>query len=658
MNVSELARILKVTPKELLSTLPEIGFDIGAKAIKIDSRTAQTILRDWKKLTRQLEPQKETINKESTASKLTETSKIISIPSYVSVKEFASSLNLPVSKVLPELMKNGIFASINEKIDFDTASIIASDLGIRVELNKQAEDTLSDTASEKLKNIITNESEEKKAISRPPVIVVMGHVDHGKTSLLDAIRKTDVIEGEAGGITQHIGAYQVKRKNQFITFIDTPGHEAFTAMRSRGARVADIAILVVAADDGVKPQTIESFNMIKSAKIPFIVAINKIDKDGADINKTKQELSTILNITPEDWGGKTICAPISAKKNQGVEDLLDMVLLTAEIEDKNIKANPGTTAIGTIIESHIDKGEGPVATILIQNGTLNIGNELCFNNIYYGKAKALKNHHGENIKNATPSTPAKIIGLKIAPRVGDIMEVGIGQKMKFKKIQTNSKKTQTSQTQNEPEDENIVKLNIVLKTDVLGSGEAIEESLEKLNSKKAKIKIISRGLGNITEGDVAKAESAKAILLGFNVKLSPSIEELARTKNVETKLFHIIYDLIDYAQKELKELVEPEYKRVEIGKLKVLAIFRTENNAQIVGGKVIHGQAEANSKIEVLRNKEIISSGEMINLQSGKQDVKNVEIDKECGLKYQGKPIIEVGDILNFHKLVKIIEEE
>ncbi|MBL7057739.1 translation initiation factor IF-2 [Patescibacteria group bacterium] len=658
MNVSELARNLKVTPQELLRTLPEIGFDIGARAIKIDSRTAQTIIRDWRRLTTQLKEQKEEEENKLRTEERIKINKKVLIPKFVSVKDFSNILGLPVSKVLPELMKNGIFTSINEKIDFDTASIIATDMGFEVEQKIQIDDE-SSTGADQLKNILENKSKVDKT-KRPPVIVVMGHVDHGKTSLLDAIRTTDVMKGEAGGITQHIGAYQIERKGELITFIDTPGHEAFSAMRSRGARVADIAILVVAADDGVKPQTIESYNMIKNAGIPFIVAINKIDKDGADINKTKQELSTILNITPEDWGGKTICSPISAKQKQGVEELLDMVLLTADVESDNIIANKNGGAIGTIIESRIDKGEGPVATILIQNGTLRLGDQLCFNNMIYGKVRALKDFHGKNIKFAEPSTPTKIIGLKVSPKVGDIMQTGAGDgtKTKFKKIRTNASREITKDSYDESSETLIARLNIILKTDVLGSGEAIEDSLLKLNTKKAIVKIVSKGLGNITESDIAKAEATKAKVLAFNVKIPPTVEGLVRDKQVEAKIFHIIYDLIDYCQIELNKIIKPEYIRVEIGKLKVLSIFRTEANSQIIGGKVLDGEVTEDALIEVFRNKKLITTGKLTNLQSGKQNVHSVEINKECGLKFEGKPLIEEGCILQFYKNEKITKED
>jgi len=649
MNISDLARTLRTTPKDLREILPQVGFDIGQKAIKVDNKTSQKIIRDWRFLSKKFKEQKEKEQKEKEKEIIkAQVNKEINIPEFITVSDFAKLLNLPVSKVFPELMKNGIFASINEKIDFDTASIVGADLGVEVMLDKNLEKGIEHEQENKLKQVFES-IDKKKLAPRPPVIVVMGHVDHGKTSLLDAIRKTNIIKGEAGGITQHIGAYQVTRNNQLITFIDTPGHEAFTAMRSRGARIADIAILVVAADDGVKPQTIESAKIIQSAKIPFIVAINKIDKEGADINKAKQELSTKLNITPEDWGGKTICTPISAKIGTGITELLDMVLLAAEIESKNMKADPSASAIGTIIESHVDKGEGPVATILIQNGTLKIGDLLCVNDQNYGKARALKDYNGQDIKEASLSTPAKIIGLKAAPRVGDILQVGVGKKVNLKKIKTMDDKTIIVQKE-EDNDDKIQKINIILKTDVLGSGEAIEESLEKINLEKIKVKIIHKGLGNITEGDIEKAEGAKAMILGFHIKISPQVEELARTKNIKIHTYNIIYDLIDDIKTKINELIKPEFERADIGRLKVLSIFRQEKTNQIIGGKVIDGQAESNSLIEVMRGKALISEGKMINLQIGTENVDIVEQDQECGLRYEGKPVIEVGDVLVFYK--------
>ncbi|MDD4332665.1 MAG: translation initiation factor IF-2 [Patescibacteria group bacterium] len=656
MNITELARILRVTPQELKDKLPLIGFDIGQKAIKIDNATAQRIIREWPFLIRRLEQQKigETKNSQTLSQEHAVEKKIVIVPNFIIVKDFAVLAQLPISKVLAQLMKNGIFTSMNERIDADTAMIIGADLGLDVKL-KEGEDETEAKEDEKLKKILSLEKEED-LIKRPPVIVVMGHVDHGKTKLLDAIRKTNVVAGEAGGITQHIGAYQVERKGKLITFIDTPGHEAFTAMRSRGAKVADIAILVVAADDGVKPQTVEAFRIIEAAKIPYVVAINKIDKPGADINKTKQELSTQLNITPEDWGGKVTCVPVSAKDGTGIEELLDMILLTADMEAGNMKANPNAPAVGTVVESNVNKGAGPVATILIQNGTLHLGDQLCFEGKIYGKVRAFKNYKGEIITAASPSTPIMVIGLKVAPRVGDILEVGEGEKVKFNKTKMGGKDMPTKQ-ETEQEKAKIKKLKLIIKSDVFGSAEAIEESLEKISTELVGIDIIHKGLGNITEGDVIKAEASGAVVIGFNVKTPVQIENLIREKNVKAKTFNIIYDLIEYARKEMEALIEIEIKRIDMGRLKVLAIFRTEKNAQIVGGKVLDGKIEKNGLIEVTRDKNIIAMGKMTMLQYNKQEVSSVEENQECGIRYEGKPLIQVGDILQIYKEERIIKK-
>ncbi len=658
MNLTELARILRITPQELRDTLPQVGFHIGQRAIKVDNKTAKKIIKEWPVLIKQFEEKKRKEEEEATAQAKEDgdaPKKEIKIPNFIIVRNFADLAGLPVSKVLSELMKNGIFASMNETIDFETASIVGSDLNLDVKLDKNTDDSPAGEEKNKLKEALGKE-EESNLQSRPPVIVIMGHVDHGKTKLLDAIRETDVVAGEAGGITQHIGAYQVKRKEKSITFIDTPGHEAFTAMRSRGAKVADIAILVVAADDGVKPQTIEAHNIIKAAKVPYIVAINKIDKEGANIDKTKQELSSQLGITPEDWGGKIICAPISAKAGTGIEELLDMVLLTADLDAKSMRANPEAIAMGTVVESHVDKGEGPVATILIQNGTLKVGDQLSFNKQAFGKARSLKNYKGEPIKAAPPSTPVKIIGLKVTPRVGDILEVGEGENIKAKIMKRNAPRQEVAQ-KTEEEDDKIKKINLIIKSDVLGSAEAIEESLEKINTEDIKVKIIQKGLGNIAEGNINRAEATGAQILGFNVKTPPQIEELARDKNVKIKLYTVIYDLINDIKDQMQGLVEAELKRVDMGRIKVAGIFRTEPKAQIVGGKVMDDDIEEDAMIEVIRDKEIIAQGKMTSLQAGMQDVKLAEVGQECGIKYEGEPVIEVDDILQLYKLKKEIKK-
>jgi len=481
----------------------------------------------------------------------------------------------------------------------------------------------------------------------------MGHVDHGKTKLLDSIRQTDVVAGEAGGITQHIGAYQIFHKDKPITFIDTPGHEAFTAMRNRGAKIADIAILVVAADDGVKPQTVEAYRIIEAAKIPFVVAINKIDKPEANLDMVKRELGEQLNIVPEDWGGKTVCLPISAKNNTGINELLDMLLLTAEMEEKNIQANPNASASGTIIESHIDRGQGPVATVLIQNGALRIGDPMTFNGLAYGRVRALEDYAGKNVKEALPSMPVKIIGLKRAPVVGDIMQVGLGEKIKTSKIF--SRANETAKPKEEKKVAADVKnINLLIKSDVLGSGEAIEGSLAKIDQEEVKINIIAKGLGNITEGDITRAEDSKARILGFNVKITPLAQKLAREKNVEVKSYKIIYELINDLKAEVDSLIQSKMVRADLGRMKVLAIFRTEKSSQIVGGKVLDGKIEANALIEVMRDKIIMAEGRLAKLQIAKQDVSTVDVNQECGINFEGKPVIQVDDILQFYKMEKV----
>jgi len=656
MNITELARILRVSPFELRQLLPQMGFNIGNKAIKVDKMIAKKIIKNWPIFMAQIERQRlaeEALKKEQ--EDLTEKEiKKVEIGKFVVVKELAVLADLPVNAVLKELMKNGVFVSMNEKIDFDSAVIVGAGLGLDVVLKENNEEETKDSGKEILAEAIKNEKKADLEV-RPPVIVVMGHVDHGKTKLLDAIRTTNVVAGESGGITQHIGAYQVVRKDQKITFIDTPGHEAFTAMRSRGAKVADIAILVVAADDGVKPQTVEAFRIIEASKIPFIVAINKIDKEDADINRTKQELSSRLNIIPEDWGGKTVCVPISALAGQGIDELLDMVLLTMEMETDNLKANPSADAIGTIVESNIDKGAGPVATILVQNGSLRIGDQLCFNGVIYGKVKALQNYKGENIEVALPSDPARVLGLKILPEVGDILEVGEGEKIKIKKIASKVHSEQMS-SGGEIEDDSL-KINLIIKADFLGSAEAIEESLMKINTKKIKVKIIQKGLGNIGEGDIKRAEDSNAQIVGFNVKLQPQVEDLIRETGTKINIFSIIYDLIKYVKSEMKNIYKPEIIRKDLGKLKVLAIFRTESNSQIIGGKVIDGKIEANSSLEIWREDNFIDKGKIDKLQSGKQDVNLVEAGQECGIRYEGRPVIEVGDVLSFYKEEEVESE-
>ncbi len=647
MNISELARQLRINPQELRNHLPQFGYDIGQKAIKVNRNVANKIIRDWPRLRRQIIEQKDKAEEEAKQEQVkVEANTEISIPAFITVREFAALANIPINIVLGELMKNGVISSLNEKIDYETAWLVGSELGFKVS-KKECEDGDEECEENKIIAIL---KKEENLVARPPVVVVMGHVDHGKTKLLDAVRKSHVIDGEAGGITQHIGAYQTKKDNKLTTFIDTPGHEAFTAMRSRGARIADIAILVVAADDGVKPQTVEAFKIIEAAKIPYVVAINKIDKPEANIDKVKQELSSKLGIVPEDWGGKIICVPISALKGTGIDELLDMVLLAAETESDHIKANPLSDAMGTVIESHVDKGAGPVATILVQNGTMKNGDKLCSNNISVGKVRGLKDYRGDDIKTAPPSTPAQVIGFKTLPQVGDIIEVGDGDKIKFKNYKGADVCHTAAPEQNGEENDQAAKINIVIKSDVLGSAEAIEESLEKINTKEVMVNIIHKGLGNITDGDIKRAEASDALIVGFNVKLLSTMEEVAREKNVEVKLYSIIYDLINDIKERMQSAISPVVNRLDLGRLVVVAIFRTEKKVQILGGKVKKGRIENNVLVEILRNKEIIGEGKITSLQAGKQEVSQVEKGEECGLQLKSNVTVEENDILQFYK--------
>lgn len=594
-----------------------------------------------------------------------EAKKIIEIPPKISVKDLAGLLVLPVTEVIANLMKNGVLASQNENIDFDTAAIIADDFGYEAKLKEKGPE---ENGEQNLRELIGQEKK-KNLKPRPPVVVVLGHVDHGKTMLLDAIRQTKVAEGEYGGITQHIGAYQVKHKKQLITFIDTPGHEAFTAMRSRGAKVADIAILVVAADDGIKPQTKEALNIIKAAGLPFIVAINKIDKPEADINRVLKALAD-LDLLPEEWGGKTICVKVSAKEKIGIDEMLEMILLVSALEKQKITANPNGLIVASVIESHIDPQEGATATVLIHAGTLKIGQLVTIGEIY-GKVKAMKNFLGESIKEASPSTPVKIFGLKGSPVVGDILTV-VEDVSQFKKkakqyrldkhlLRPTEIRIETKKEKEEKEKEGKPKkikvVNLILKADNLGSLEAITESLKKFQHPEVKLEIVYSGLGNITENDVLKAEATDAILRGFNVGFQPTAEDLAREKKITFKSYKIIYELFDEIKSKLEELLSPDIFEEKIGRLKVLAVFRTEKKSMIIGGKVTEGKFSPKVKVKVLRNKEEIGRGTISQVQLEKKATAAAGKGQECGLKYEGEPVIAVNDIIEAFQEQKIFKK-
>lgn len=570
--------------------------------------------------------------------------KPVILPTRMTVKALADRLSLPLTQVMTELIKNGVMAAMNEEVDFDTASIIADDLGFAPTMERSAEERVDRQSLSEL----VKEAEPGKLIERAPVVVVMGHVDHGKTMLLDAIRKTNVVAGEAGGITQHVGAYQVVEKGRTITFIDTPGHEAFTAMRSRGARVADVAILVVAADDGVKPQTEEAIRIINEAKLPFVVAINKVDKPDANVQRVKQELAA-KNVLLEDWGGQIVSAEVSAKENRGIPELLDSVLLVAEVERENLKANPDRSAVGTIIESHVDSGEGPVATVLVHTGTLRIGDVVTVGQVW-GKVKALRDHLGESRRLVGPSVPAMILGLKGAPVVGDVLTVVTDQKairdLKSKKLIRRQASSAPVVTADDGAKGDAVIVNLVLRADTLGSLEAIKESIGKLAHPEVRAEILQAGLGNITEADVLRAETSEALLIGFNVVATPSAESVARGKHLTITTYDIIYNLVNDVRKRLEQQLKPEVVETEHGRLKVLAVFRTESKGQIIGGKVTAGKIVAKSMLRAIRGEQDVAEGKLTTLQVLKSPVTEVSQGQECGLRFEGSPVIEPNDVI------------
>ncbi len=650
MNISELARRLRTNPDELREKLPLLGFDVGARAIKVDDRLVNKIMAKWsefKKTERlKVKYQREEKIKEEAIAQV----KKVELPKVITVRDFAAKLALPLNIVISELMKNGILTSVNERIDHETATIVAQDLGYQVgeeaEKDGQAEVGMS---ADELKTML--EGEDQTLLKpRPPVVVVMGHVDHGKTALLDAIRKTNVAKGEAGGITQHIGAYQVEKKDRKITFIDTPGHEAFTVMRSRGARVADVAVLVVAADDGVQPQTVEVIKIIDAAKLPFVVALNKVDKPGIDLQRVKTQLSE-KGVIPEDWGGKAVIVPVSAKTGQGIDALLEMILLTADVDKDRIRANPERRAVGTIIESHVDKGEGPVATVLVQSGTLRRNDDLAVAGSLYGRVRAMKDWNGKAVDAAPPGTPVKLLGFKIAPQVGDIVQVpeDVRELKKLKKQYTVEKQSATSVTvkKDEEKEEQKKYLNIVLKTDVLGSLEAITGTFEKMKSPEVAVAVVGKGLGNVTEGDVLRAEASGGIVMGFNVLATREAEVLARDKKVEIKTSKIIYELFDDAKRRLQDLLPSEVIKTDLGKLEVLAVFRSDKTGQVVGGRVTDGKLATGASAVLYRGGEPIDEGKVLQLQVGKTDTKEVHQGQECGIKVSFRRPALVGDVID-----------
>jgi translation initiation factor IF-2 len=582
---------------------------------------------------------------------------VVELPATINVKEFSEKCGLPVPDVIATLFKNGIMATVNQKIDFDTASIVAGDLGVEVKMAEK-EASSEDLFAGDIKTLL---QEEDKSLlkERPPIVTVMGHVDHGKTKLLDAIRHTDVVSGEAGGITQHIGAYQVNKNGHSITFLDTPGHEAFTAMRARGAKVTDIAILVVAADEGVKPQTVEALNHAKEAGVQIIVAINKIDKPNANIDKVKGELVE-YGLQSEDWGGKTIMVPVSAHTGEGIDHLLEMILLVAEME--KLRANPKRMAVGTVIESHLDPALGPIATILVNTGTLHIGDSVVVGSTL-GKVKTMKDHKGKNLVDVPPSGAVRVSGLDKVPKAGDILQAFKNEKIAKERLnQMMEMRHQQKENESESMVERIVSqintgemkyLKLVLKADTKGSLEAILQALTKIKAKDVAVKVIHYGVGNISDTDVIMASASQALLIGFHVTANTHVKKLAEKEHVDIKDYTIIYKLTEDMTAILSGMLEPEISVLELGKLEIKQIFLDKKKWVIAGCKVTEGRVLKGSIARVKHNGELLFEAKIESLKRVQEDVLEMEKGTECGIKIATPKPVEVGDILEVFKIEK-----
>jgi len=569
------------------------------------------------------------------------------------VGELAERLEKSSTEVIKKLMMLGIMASVNESLDFDTASLIVEDFGAKVEKE------IILTEEDKLFNDVEDSPE--SLIPRSPVVVVMGHVDHGKTSLLDTIRNSNVTQGEFGGITQHIGAYRVRVNDKKITFLDTPGHEAFTAMRARGALVTDIAILVVAADDGIMPQTIEAINHAKAANVSIIVAINKIDKEGANPDRVRQEL-TEHGLVPEEWGGDTICVEVSAKQKINIDSLLEMVLLVAEM--KELKANPNRMAKGTVIEAQLDKGRGPVATLLVQNGTLKVG-DIVVAGTAVGRVRAMNDDKGKAIKKAGPSIPVEILGLSEVPDGGDVFYAvdderkarEVVEARKFKAKQEAQKASQTVSLENlfeHIEAGKMKDLNIIVKADVQGSVEAVRQSLERITNEEVRVNVIHGAVGAVTESDVMLASASNAIIVGFNVRPTPGATVAAASSEVDIRLYRVIYDAIEDIEAAMKGMLAPKFREAITGHVEIRTTFKVSGVGTIGGAYVTDGKVQRNSLVRIVRDGIVIHEGELASLKRFKDDVKEVASGYECGISIEKFNDIKEGDIVEVYVMEQI----
>ena len=583
------------------------------------------------------------------------------IPRSIGVRQLSELLQVDSILVIKQLMRNGIMANINQVIDYDTAAPIAATFGYqpRLQLLKDKKMATAAEESKKLKRLYSAES--AGLLARPPVVTVMGHVNHGKTRLLDAIRETNVMDSEAGGITQHIGAYQATVKGQKITFLDTPGHEAFTAMRAHGANITDVTILVVAADDGVMPQTIEAINHAKAAEVPIVVAINKIDRENANVDLVKQQLAD-AGLVIEEWGGNTVCVEISAKEKIGISELLESVLLVAEMEE--LKASPTLPAAGVVIEAEMDQNRGPLATLLVQSGTLKEGDTVVVGNTW-GRVRAMFSYAGKRMKKAEPATPAEILGLNAVPQVGDTLTAVEDERHAQLLLEKNraaaekaSAKTGKALNLNNLYDQinagKVKELNVILKTDVQGSIEPIRTSLEQLGTSEVQVRIIHSGTGNISETDVMLASASNGLIVGFNVSADEGARNMASSQGIDIRYYNVIYSLMDDVDKALKGLLEPTYEEVLDGRAEVRQVFSAGKGSKAAGVYVNDGKITRNSSVRIHRGKEVLAESTVNSLKRFKDDVREVAAGYECGVGIKDFNDFEVGDILEFYRMEKV----
>ncbi len=639
-RVYQIAKELKISNEEAIKKLNELDIKVSDKNSELEDEEVELALEILKE----------------------ELQETLSIDSKLTVQAIAEKLDKPATEIIMKLMKMGTMASINQEVSFEVAKELVNDYGFNLVLGSDDSNNEEELEIEALLEI--EEDKEEDLELRPPVVTVMGHVDHGKTSLLDAIRSTNVTKGEAGGITQHIGASEVVVNGQKIVFLDTPGHEAFTAMRARGAQVTDIAILVVAADDGIMPQTIEAINHAKAAEVPLIVAINKIDKPSANPERVKQELAD-QGLLVEDWGGDIISVGVSALKREGIDTLLEMILLVSEVEE--LKANPNKRAVGTVIEAQLDKGRGPVATVLVQGGTLNVGDPIVCGSAS-GKVRAMINSKGKRVKKAEPSTAVEILGLSEVPQGGDQFICVPSDKIAKSVAQKRAQKAREEMLKannrmnlddlfTQISDSEVKELNIVIKADVQGSVQAVKQSLEKLSTDEVAVRIIHGGVGAVNESDIMLAAASNAIIIGFNVRPVPSAEVLANKEKVDIRTYTIIYKAIEDVQAAMSGMLDPELKDEDTGKAEVRETFKLSGVGTIAGCYVTSGKIYRNCKVRVVRDGIIIHEGQLAALRRFKDDVKEVNQGYECGMTIVNYNDIKIGDIIEAY-ITKEIERK